>query len=178
MDVLRACSKVLDRLVALLGALSVLLTLYCMLFGLADVILRYVFDDPSQWIGESIKMALILLACTAGAYSYSRGDFIRLDLFYAKFPARKKALFDLLTIVFAFLFVGVLIWKGTTTALFSIRLNQVTPTAIPLPVYPIKSLIPVAGVIMLLLLIRQSFRDVCTLLGKSLDEKSDSRLSH
>lgn len=66
MDVLRACSKVLDRLVALLGALSVLLTLYCMLFGLADVILRYVFDDPSQWIGESIKMALILLACTAG----------------------------------------------------------------------------------------------------------------
>lgn len=166
MTVLRLVNKFLDGVVALLGGISALLALYCMFFGVADVFFRYALNSPSLWIGETMKVALVLFACTAGAYAYEQGDFIKLDLFYARLSARRKALWDICTVFLTVLFLIVLIWKGIQAAQFSIKLKQVTPTAIPIPIYPLKSLIPVAGFIMLLLVIRQFLRDICVLRGK------------
>jgi len=150
----------LDLITELMGRIGTLLILYCMTFGLTDVFLRYVMNAPSLWIGTSIQAALVLIACMSGAFAYKHGDFIKLDLFYAHFSPRTKAIFDSITAIFSFMFLGVLIWKGTQAALISIKLNQVTPTAIAIPIYPIKSVIPISALIVLLLVIRQFFRDV------------------
>lgn len=72
---------------------------------------------------------------------------------------------DLLTVPFTVLFLVVLIWKGVDAALLSIKLNQVTPTAVPIPIYPIKSIIPLAAAVVLLVVVKQIVRDVRTLLS-------------
>lgn len=162
----RIANAVLDAVTNLKGQIGALLVLYCMFFGLTDVFLRYVLNAPSLWIGTSLQAALVLLACMAGPYAYRSGDFIKLDLFYAHFSRRKKAFFDVVTAVFTFMFLGVLIWKGTQAAYFSVKLNQVTPTAVPIPIYPIKSIIPISATVVLLLVIRQFCCDIRVLLGR------------
>src|SRR5699024_8715229 len=148
-------SKLLDFVTEWMGRIGMLIILYCMTFALTDVFLRYVLNSPSLWIGTTLQAALVLLACMAGGYSYMHDEFVKLDLFYANFSTRTKAVCDVLTAVFTFMFLGVLIWKGFQSAMISIKLNQVTPTAIRMPIYPIKTIIPLSACVMLLLTIRR-----------------------
>lgn len=152
-----------DAMCEFLGWLGWILILYSMCFGITDVFLRYVLNAPSMWIGTSIQAAMVLIACVGGAYALNHGAFVKLDLFYAGASARNKAILDILTVPFTFLFLGVLFWKGVDAALLSIKLNQVTPTGVPIPIYPIKSAIPLAAVVILLVVLKQLAIDIRTL---------------
>ena len=163
--------KVIDGIAEFLGRIGWLLILYCMIFGVTDVFLRYALNAPSMWIGTTLQAAMVLLACVGGTYALKHDSFVKLDLFYANVSARTKAVLDVLTAPFAFLFLAVLIWKGIDAAILSLRLNQVTPTAVPIPIYPIKSIIPIIGVIVLLLLIKQLVLNIRTIaLGEQSEE--------
>src|SRR5690606_15584088 len=98
-----------------------------------------------------------------GAYALNHGSFVKLDLFYAGATARNKAILDILTVPFTLLFLGALIWKGIDAALLSIKLNQVTPTGVPIPIYPIKTAIPIAAVAVSLVVFKQLAIDIRTL---------------
>lgn len=153
----------IDAISKLCGWVGWLLILYCMCFGVTDVFLRYALNMPSMWIGTSIQAAMVLIACVGGVYALNLKAFVKLDLFYAGASARNRALLDILTVPFTILFLAVLIWKGWDAAMLSIRLNQVTPTGIPIPIYPIKTAIPLTGVLVLLIVLKQLFIDIRTL---------------
>ena len=50
--------------------------------------------------------------------------------------------------------------------MLSLKLKQVTPTAVPIPIYPIKFAIPLTGVLVFLIVLKQFLRDVRTVLGR------------
>lgn len=52
-------------------------------------------------------------------------------------------------------------------ALLSIKFNQTTPTAIPIPIYPVKTVIPLAACVVLLIVIQQFVQDVKTVIKGS-----------
>jgi TRAP-type mannitol/chloroaromatic compound transport system permease small subunit len=160
----RGVEKLIDGIAEFLGRVGCGLILYCMIFGVTDVFLRYALNAPSQWIGTTLQAAMVMIACTGGAYALKHDSFVKLDLFYAAARTRTKAVLDVLTASFTFLFLFVLIWKGTDAALMSVRLNQVTPTAVPIPIYPIKSAIPIAAAIVLLIVCKKFFRDIGTII--------------
>lgn len=144
------------------GRIGWVLILYCMAFGVSDVFMRYILNEPSMWIGTTLQAAMVLLACTGGVYAYRHDSFVKLDLFYANARPRTKAILDLMTAPFSILFLYVLIWKGYGAAMLSLKLKQVTPTAVPIPIYPIKFTIPLVGVIVLLIVLKNVFRDLNT----------------
>ena len=156
--------KILDFVVEIMGKMGWVLIAYCMIFGLIDVILRYIFNSPTLWIGTTLQAAMVLMACMAGAYSLNHDSFVKLDLFYANFSERKKAIFDILTLVFTVLYLYILITKGIDAASASIRMKQVTPTAIPIPIYLIKPFIPFAGAMVLLVALKKFIHDVQTII--------------
>ncbi len=151
-----------DLLAGLMGRVGWVLILYCTFFGVTDVFLRYVLNSPSLWISTTLQFAMVLLACVGGIYSLNDNAFVKLDLFYANFSARKKAVCDIITVVFTFLFLAVLMWKGYQAAMLSIKLNQMTPTSVPIPIYPLKVFFPITGAIMLLIVIKKLVRDIRT----------------
>lgn len=158
--------RALDYSAEFMGWLAWILILYCMILGVIDVFLRYVLNQPSLWIGTTIQAAMVLMACTAGVYAFKHDAFVKLDLLYANMSPRKKAVCDILTSVYTFLFLGVLIWKGIGAFQLSLMLNQATPTAVPIPIYPIKAVIPVSAAFVLLLVIRQLVHDIRILMGR------------
>lgn len=166
MMIWRKAERALDYSAEFMGWLAWILILYCMILGVIDVFLRYVLNEPSLWIGTTIQAAMVLMACTAGVYAFKHNAFVKLDLLYANMSPRKKAVCDILTSVYTFLFLGVLIWKGIGAFQLSWMLNQATPTSVPIPIYPIKAAIPVSAALVLLLVIRQLVHDVRILMGR------------
>lgn len=161
-----AIERMIDFIANSMGKIGWALIMYLMIFGVTDVFLRYVLNSPSLWISTTLQFAMVLLACVGGIYSLNDNAFVKLDLFYANFSPKKKAVCDIITFIFSFLFLTVLIWKGTQAAQLSIMLNQVTPTSVPIPIYPLKIFFPITGVIMLLIVIRKLVNDIRTVMSK------------
>lgn len=155
--------KTVDFIAEFMGRVGFLLILYLMIFGVSDVFLRYVMNSPSLWISTTLQIAMVLLACVGGVYSLNGNAFVKLDLFYANFSPKKKAVCDLITVIYTILFLGVLVWKGYDAAKLSIMLNQHTPTSVAFPIYPLKVFFPITGVIMLLVVIKKVGYDIRTL---------------
>jgi TRAP-type mannitol/chloroaromatic compound transport system permease small subunit len=158
--------KVINLISEIFGRIGWLLLLYCMFFGITDVFLRYVLNTPSLWISTTVQVAMVLLACVGGVYALNDDAFVKLDLFYANFSDRKKAVCDIVTVVFTFMFLVVLVWKGWQAGMMSLKMNQVTPTSIPIPIYPLKIFIPIAGFVMVLVVLKKLVNDIiCIVTG-------------
>ena len=155
--------KSIDFIAETMGRIGWILVLYCMIFGIADVFLRYVLNSPSLWMSTTVQVAMVLIACVGGVYALNSNAFVKLDLFYVNFSPKKKAFCDIFTAIYTLLFLGVLIWKGTVAGLLSVKLGQVTPTSIPIPIYPLKIFIPISAVIMLLVVIKKLVNDIRTI---------------
>lgn len=158
--------QLIDVTTEAMGWIGWVLILYCMSFGFAGVVMRYVFNSPSLWIGTTIQAAMVLMACVGGAYGLKHGQFVKLDLFYDGLSPKKKAVLDLITVWYTFLILAVLIWKGVVEAHHSILFHQVTPTAVPIPIYPIKAAIPVSAAFVLLIVLQQFVHDIRLVMGK------------
>jgi TRAP-type mannitol/chloroaromatic compound transport system permease small subunit len=156
----------IDLLAEYLGRFGWLLVIYCMSFGLYDVIMRYAFNKPSLWIGTTIQYAMVLLACVSGAYALNNDAFVKLDVFYANFSPRTKAICDIATYSLTFLYLTVLIWKGIGAAQASFAVKQVTTNAVPIPLYHLKAMIPFGAFTVLLVATKKLFIDISTVFGK------------
>lgn len=74
-----------------------------------EVIARYVFGSPTNWAHEAMYLMFGMQYLIAGAYAMLTESHVRVDIFYAPLPPKRKAWVDLLTSVFFFIFAGTLL---------------------------------------------------------------------
>jgi TRAP-type mannitol/chloroaromatic compound transport system permease small subunit len=87
----------------------------------------------------------------AGAYTLSKNGHVRGDVLYGFFRPRTQATIDLV-LYFLFFLPGIvaLTWAGWEYFNESLAIREKTFSATPLPLYPFKFFIPLAGAILLL----------------------------
>lgn len=117
-----------------------------------EVFVRYVLRAPTSWaydVGYILYGALFLMA---GAYTVSRNGHVRGDVVYRLLPQRVQASIDLvLFLTFYFPGVTALIYSGFVYAEMSWMFQEVSSySPANIPIYPSKTLIPIAGVILFL----------------------------
>lgn len=116
-----------------------------------EVFSRYVLNNPHAWVLDAQIMLYGLLFMTAGAYTLAKNGHVRGDVLYGFFQPRTQASIDLvLYIVFFLPGIVALTWAGWTFANESLAIREQTFNADPLPVYPFKFVVPVAGAFLLL----------------------------
>jgi TRAP-type mannitol/chloroaromatic compound transport system permease small subunit len=121
-------------------------------FGIsAEVFSRYVLNVPHAWVLDAQIMLYGTLFMTAGAYTLAKNGHVRGDVLYGFFRPRTQATIDL-TLYIVFFLPGIiaLTWAGWTYANESLAIREQTFNADPLPLYPFKFVIPVAGAVLLL----------------------------
>jgi TRAP-type mannitol/chloroaromatic compound transport system permease small subunit len=92
-----------------------------------------------------------VLFMTAGAYTLAKNGHVRGDVLYGFFQPRTQAWIDLVLYILFFLpGVIALTWAGWTFANESLAIREQTFNADPLPVYPFKFFVPIAGAFLLL----------------------------
>jgi TRAP-type mannitol/chloroaromatic compound transport system permease small subunit len=110
-----------------------------------------VLNDPHAWVLDAQIMLYGLLFMTAGAYTLAKNGHVRGDVLYGFFKPRTQATIDLtLYIVFFLPGIVALTWAGWTFANESLAIREQTFNADPIPVYPFKFVVPVAGAFLLL----------------------------
>jgi TRAP-type mannitol/chloroaromatic compound transport system permease small subunit len=117
-----------------------------------EVFSRYALDEPHAWAFDAMIMLYGTLFMMAGAYTLSQNGHVRGDVLYGFFRPRTQATIDLvLYIVFFIPGVFALTYAGYYYAAESWAINEHSNiTAEGPPIYPFKTVIPVAGAFLLL----------------------------
>ena len=117
-----------------------------------EVFARYVLDHPRAWAFDAMIMMYGTLFMMAGAYTLAKNGHVRGDVIYGFLSPRAQAALDLtLYIVFFIPGVVALAWAGYTYAAESWAINEHSNiTSEGPPVYPFKTVIPLAGAAILL----------------------------
>jgi TRAP-type mannitol/chloroaromatic compound transport system permease small subunit len=116
-----------------------------------EVFSRYFLDNPHAWAFDVMSMMYGSLFMMAGAYTLSKNGHVRGDVLYGFFPPRLQAWFDLI-LYFLFFIPGVfaLAYAGYGFAADSWAINEHSNiTANGPPVYPFKTILPIAGFFLL-----------------------------
>ncbi|MFN9212125.1 MAG: TRAP transporter small permease subunit [Betaproteobacteria bacterium] len=116
-----------------------------------EVYSRYVLNDPHAWALDAQIMLYGTLFMMAGAYTLAKNGHVRGDVLYGFFQPRTQATIDLVLYILFFVpGVIALTFAGWTFASESLAIREQTFSAVALPLYPFKFVIPVAGGLLLL----------------------------
>jgi len=122
-----------------------------MLLVCAEVFKRYALNAPTAWIFDANNMLYGTLFMMGGAYTLAQDGHVRGDFLYGSMKPRTQALLDLV-LYFLFFLPGIaaLTWAGWTYFNDSWAIHEQTFNADPIPLYPFKFVIPLAGAIVLM----------------------------
>jgi TRAP-type mannitol/chloroaromatic compound transport system permease small subunit len=136
-----------------------------------EVIVRYVFRNPTAYAFDMSYLMYGALFMMAGAYTLSRDGHVRGDVIYRLWPARVQAYIEL-TLLVLFLFPGMLalIYAGVDYAAESWSYLPYGPSGpsgeisinspAGVPVSPLKTILPVAAFLMLVQGVAETIRCV------------------
>jgi TRAP-type mannitol/chloroaromatic compound transport system permease small subunit len=141
-----------DKLSTLVGHAFSFLIVVLTLHVSWEVFSRYVLNNPRAWAFDGMIMLYGTLFMMAGAYTLSKNGHVRGDVLYGFFEPRTQATVDLiLYIVFFVPGVFALTYAGYFYAAESWAINEHSNiTAEGPPIYPFKTVIPIAGAFLLL----------------------------
>ena len=125
-----------------------------------EVFSRYVLNNPHAWAFDAQIMLYGTMFMMDGAYTLAKNGHVRGDILYGFLKPRTQAIFDLvLYIVFFIPGVVALAYAGYSFAADSWRiLEHSSITADGPPLYPFKTILPIAGVFLLLQGLVEIFR--------------------
>ncbi|KRC04374.1 hypothetical protein ASE11_04795 [Hydrogenophaga sp. Root209] len=116
-----------------------------------EVFSRYVLNTPHAWVLDAQIMLYGVLFMSAGAYTLAKSGHVRGDVLYGFFSPRTQAGWDLALYILFFLpGIVALTYAGWFFANESLAIREQTFNADPIPVYPFKFVVPIAGAFLLL----------------------------
>jgi TRAP-type mannitol/chloroaromatic compound transport system permease small subunit len=135
-----------------------------MMLVVVEVFKRYILNMPTAWVFDVSNMMYGTLFMMSGAYTLAHDGHVRGDFLYGSMKPRRQASLDLvLYIVFFLPGILALTWAGWVYASDALAIHETTFNATPLPIYPFKFIIPVAGATVLVQGISEILRCVICL---------------
>jgi TRAP-type mannitol/chloroaromatic compound transport system permease small subunit len=130
-----------------------------------EVFKRYIMNMPTAWIFDADNMLYGTAFMLCGAYTLAQNAHVRGDFLYSSMQPRTQAWLDIvLYAVFFFPGIAALIYAGSDYAADSWRIAEHSNvTAEGPPVYPFKTMIPIAGALVMLQGIAEMVRCVVCL---------------
>ncbi|MGH7381061.1 MAG: TRAP transporter small permease subunit [Candidatus Methylomirabilales bacterium] len=144
--------RAIDRLSYWSGKVFAWLIVALTLVICVEVFKRYILNAPTAWIFDLNNMLYGTLFMMTGAYALAQGAHVRADFVYGRLSPRTQAALDL-ALYFLFFVPGILalIYAGYGYAADSWRIGEHSSvTAEGPPIYHFKSVIPVAGALVML----------------------------
>ena len=123
---MRTILKVIDSINQRIGTSAAWLCLVLVLVGTYDAIMRYAFNAPTMWAYETSCMLGGTIYVLGWAYDHLRHSHVRVDIFYARFSPRGKALMDVIAAaIFFFPLMGILVKTSISWMLRAWAMDEV-----------------------------------------------------
>ena len=154
---LRAYISAVDAMNRRLGR-GIMYGIFAMMAILLWSSISKTFFTPSLWTLEMAQFAMVAYYILGGPYAIQMGSNVRMDLFYGAWSPNQKAWVDAFTVFFLIFYLGVLLWGGIDSTIYSFQYGgERSPTAWRPYLWPIKCIMVVGIVLMLL----QAFSELC-----------------
>lgn len=127
------------------------------------------FFLPSLWTLEMAQFSMVAYYILGGPYSIQLGSNVRMDLLYGEWSDRRKAQVDAITVLFLIFYLGVMLWGGIDSTIYSFQYGgERSPTAWRPYLWPIKVIMCTGLVLMLLQALSELFKDILRLRGETI----------
>ncbi|MEO7056938.1 MAG: TRAP transporter small permease subunit [Caldimonas sp.] len=150
----------IDRLNTRIGHYVAYWALIAVFVYYYEVLARYVFNSPTNWVHESMFLMFGMQYMLCGAYAYREDQHVRVDVIYTRFSARGKAIADIFTSIFFFIFTLTLFWTGWRFAADAIGNHESSFTEWGIQYWPVKIAIPVGGALIVLQGLSKLVKDI------------------
>ena len=142
----------IDAISTWVGKLCAWLIILLMFVVCIEVFKRYILNAPTAWIFDAENMLYGTLFMLAGAYTLAQNAHVRGDFLYSSMRPRMQAWLDLILYgVFFIPGIAALVYAGYYYAADSWHINEHSNvTAEGPPVYHFKSVIPIAGALVMM----------------------------
>ena len=127
---------------------------------------RVLFGVPVNWVLEMSQFMLSAYYLLGGAYALQMDQHVRMDLFYSRLDARRRAMTDAFTILFVVFYLVVLFGGGISSTNYAIQYNQKNYSAWSPVLWPIKVVMTAGVFLMLLQAVSTFFKDLAIARGK------------
>ncbi len=133
-----------------------------------DTIARYVFNAPSEWSFDITYMLYGAIFMLAAAHTLHVDKHVRIETLYGNASTRTRAFIDACGyVVFFFPAVSMLVYYGGLFALRSWGMGEIGGDSMwQPPIYPFKTVLPVAAVLLLLQGLAQFCRCIAVIVSK------------
>lgn len=158
-----AFSRTVSRLNAAVGEFVAFWTVVAVFVFYYEVIARYIFNSPTIWAHESMFLLFGMQYLLAGGFCLRENSHVRVDVFYLHLGPRGRAVADLVTSAFFFIFTCALLVTGWIFFRDSYAIGQVSHTEWEIAHWPIKMALPLGGALILLQGVAHLLRDVAAL---------------
>ncbi|MBN1102217.1 MAG: TRAP transporter small permease [Deltaproteobacteria bacterium] len=99
----RVATVCFDAFLSLTGYLAGLITVFMMIIVTIEVVMRYFFNRPSQWVIDIATLGIPFITLLAVAWVLRENKHVTIDIVYQWVSPRKRAKVELITSVVTFL---------------------------------------------------------------------------
>jgi len=157
----------IDRLSTLAGQYVAWWAVIAVFIYYYEVFARFLFNSPTIWVHESAFLMFGMQYMLSGAFAYREDQHVRVDVVYAKFSPRGKAVADIITSAFFFIFVGTMLVTGYRFAADAVNVGEHSFTEWGIQYWPVKLAIPVGAALLLLQGISKLLKDIMIVTHKA-----------
>lgn len=159
---MNAYLRAVDGLNTWIGRIVGWVMIFIMLVTVYDVVARTLFSAPVVWAFDVSVQLYALHFMIAAAYTLLHNEHVSIDIFKNRLSIRNRAIVDIISyIVFFFPFMIALLVYGWDFAARSWATRETSWGIVALPVYYIKTVIPITAVLLML----QGVASVMRLIG-------------
>ena len=119
-----------------------------------------------MWNDEVMYYLFGLAFLLGGAYTQLHRAHVRIEIIYERLSPRARAITDICTWPFFFLFTGTLLVVGTKMAISAVSIQERFSTPVASPAYLLKVMVPVGAFLLLIQGIAEFIRDLNRVIGR------------
>ena len=146
------------------GRISCIAVLVLTLIVAYEVIMRKFFARPTIWSYDVSKQIYALHFLLVAGYTLLHKRHVAVDVLTKQLSEKTRVVVDLICyMIFFFPFWSVMFWFGVKFAATSWRMFEIGRDVFQIPLYPIKTIIPLATLLILLQGISSFVKELSTL---------------
>ncbi len=144
-----------------------------------EIVMRYFFNMPSIWAYETSLFIYGGYIVLGGAYTHLANGHVNVDVIWGRLSLRGRAILDICTAGFVFLYLCVLFWMSLEVTIKAWQIKETTMTYWAPAYYPLRSTVPIACLLFILQALAKLVRDILTVIhGKEVFPTEISGLSN
>jgi C4-dicarboxylate transporter, DctQ subunit len=169
MGLARKISWLVDEISVLTGILSALLMGAIAFIVCFEVIMRFVFRNPTGWTIEFIPYLILWGGFIGGSITLKENRHIRVDLLIRTLSPKSQTIMEAITGAIGILFCSVLFWEGVKMVVQTREMGTQSSGTLAIPIFVPQLCIPIGAALILIQFVKRFCQDVCCLKGGNLE---------